>query len=262
MELVGASWRLLVSNFAGRDRSTPPCLSAAASRINEPMPLARLIHLPYRMDMKREPGTAAPTIRRREERADATGGFSLIELLVTALVIMILFTMYWGGNSGARQRSRQAACAQNLQKLHIALEIFGTDHAGSYPNKSGAKNSAEALDLLVPKYTADTSLFVCPATRDGPLPGGESIANRRISYAYYMGRKSGNPEEAVVTDRQIDSKSKTINQQVFSLTGKGAGNNHKKAGGNILFCDGHVEACPPNSAFSLVLTQGVVLLNP
>src|SRR3954468_11221450 len=106
-------------------------------------PLARAVHLPYRMDMKREPGIAAPTTRRTRVRAHAASGFSLIELLVTALVIMILFTMYWGGNSGARQKSRQAACAQNLQKLHIALEIFGTDHTGNYPNQSGAKNSAE-----------------------------------------------------------------------------------------------------------------------
>ena len=152
--------------------------------------------------MKRETGAAHLARSPRDAfRANCSSGFSLIELLATALIIMILFTMYWGGNSGARQKSRQAACLQNLQKLDVALEIFGNEHNGRFPDKPGAKNSAEAFDLLVPKYTADTSLFICPASKDGPLPGGESIANRRVSYAYYMGRKSGSAEEGLVTDR-------------------------------------------------------------
>ena len=209
-------------------------------------------------------------MRCREARLDQNcfvasrprGGFSLIELLITTAIILVLVTMYWGGNSATRQKSRQAICRQNLQKLYISMEIFEAEHSKKYPDKPGARTSAEALDALVPKYTADTSAFTCPASKDSLLPGGESIAKRRISYAYYMGRSSGDAQEALLTDRQVDTKSKAVNQPVFSSTGKPPGNNHKKNGGNILFCDGHVEASPPNSAFSLVLTQGVVLLNP
>ena len=175
---------------------------------------------------------------------------------------MVLFTMYWGGNSGQRQRSRQALCRQNLQKLYIGAQIFANEHAGKFPDKAGAKTSGEALDVLVPKYAADTSIFICPGSNDGPLPGGTSIAKRRISYAYYMGRSSGKAEEALITDRQIDANSKAIGQPLFSSTGKGAGSNHKQYGGNILFCDGHAEVSPPSSAFSLAIPQGVVLLNP
>jgi prepilin-type processing-associated H-X9-DG protein len=94
------------------------------------------------------------------------------------------------------------------------------------------------------------------------LPGGESIAKRQISYAYYMGRNSGGSDDPLLTDRQVDSKAKTTNQLVFSSSGKPPGNNHKNNGGNILFCDGHAAACPPYATFSMVLTQGVVLLNP
>jgi prepilin-type processing-associated H-X9-DG protein len=195
-------------------------------------------------------------------RPATTAAFSLIELLVTALIIMILFTMYWGGNSAQRQKSKMGVCRQNLQKNYIGLEIFANEHGGKYPEKQGAKTSAEVLDLLVPKYTADTSAFICPGSKDSTPPGGESIARRHISYAYYMGRSSGKTDEALLTDRQVDTKSKATNQLVFSSNGKGAGNNHKQYGGNVLFCDGHAEASPPNSAFSLSLTQGVVLLNP
>ena len=186
----------------------------------------------------------------------------MIELLITTAIILVLFTMYWGGNSATRQKSRQAICRQNLQKVYIGMEIFGNEHQGKFPDKPGARSPAEALDVLIPKYTADTASFICPGGNDGPLPGGESIAKRKISYAYYMGRSSGNSQDALLTDRQVDAKSKGVNQPLFSANGKAPGNNHKKYGGNILFCDGHAEASPPNSAFSLVLTQGVVLLNP
>ena len=65
-----------------------------------------------------------------------------------------------------------------------------------------------------------------------------------------------------MSDSQVDTQSKAAGQLVFSSTGKPPGNNHDKSGGNVLFSDGRVERTPPNAAFSLVLTQGVVLLNP
>ena len=44
--------------------------------------------------------------------------------------------------------------------------------------------------------------------------------------------------------------------------GKPPGNNHHQYGGNFLFCDGRTESGPATAPFSLVFTQGVVLLNP
>jgi prepilin-type processing-associated H-X9-DG protein len=65
-----------------------------------------------------------------------------------------------------------------------------------------------------------------------------------------------------MSDRQVDAQSKTVGQPVFSATGKAPGNNHDKSGGNVLFCDGHVQQTPSNAIFSLVLTPGILLLNP
>jgi len=191
-----------------------------------------------------------------------SAAFSLIELLATVLIILVLTTMYWSGNSTNRQRSRQAACQQNLQKIFIAMQIYANEYKERFPEKPGARTSEEALDALVPKYTSDTAVFICPGSKDAELPGGESFLKRRISYAYYMGRRTGDTTEVLMSDRQVDTNSKAPNQPVFSATGKPPGNNHKQLGGNFLFCDGHVELSPPSSAFSLVLTQGVVLLNP
>ena len=68
--------------------------------------------------------------------------------------------MYWSFVSGNTARQQQKSCQKNLQKTFIALEIFANDHAGQYPALAGAKTSGAALDLLVPRYTVDTSSFI------------------------------------------------------------------------------------------------------
>jgi len=188
--------------------------------------------------------------------------FSLIELLIVAALLLVLTTMYWSSASGSRRRSLQADCQQNLQKMFIAMQIYANDHSGKLPVLAGARTSEEALDVLVPHYTVDTSLFICPASHDAPLPSGEPIRKQRISYAYYMGRAMSDASQVLVTDRQVDTLAKSAGQDLFSTTGKPPGNNHAKDGGNLLYCDGHVEASPPRAASALALTQGVVLLNP
>ena len=204
----------------------------------------------------------AATLTASHRRLEAQRAFSLLEMLVTVALILILTTMYWGGSASERQKQQRANCRKNLQTLYISMDIYATEHAGKFPDVPGARTSEQALDGLVPKYTADTSIFICPASRDSTLPSGESIAKRRISYAYYMGRRPGDAQEVLMTDRQVDTLAKTNGQPMFSSTGKPPANNHRKSGGSLLFCDGHAESSPVLAPFSIVLTQGLVLLNP
>jgi prepilin-type N-terminal cleavage/methylation domain-containing protein/prepilin-type processing-associated H-X9-DG protein len=194
--------------------------------------------------------------------ATAPAGFSLIELLIVIALILILTTMYWSSGSPSRQRQQQGACQQNLQKIFVALQIYANDHAGRFPEGAGARTSEEALDVLVPRYTVDTPVFICPGSKDAPLPAGESFRQRKISYAYYTGRCLTDTQAVLMSDRQVDARAKEAGQYVFSSTGKPPGNNHAKRGGNFLFGDGHAESSPAQLPFSLVLTQGVLLLNP
>jgi prepilin-type N-terminal cleavage/methylation domain-containing protein/prepilin-type processing-associated H-X9-DG protein len=188
--------------------------------------------------------------------------FSLIELLVVVAVVAVLATLFFGfGSSGHSQRLTQQ-CESNLQKIHVALEIYARDHAEKFPETPGARTSEEALSVLVPKYTADTSIFICPASKDSPLPADGSFRDQTISYAYYMGRRLTATADVLMSDRQVNSESKTAGQPVFSSTGQPPGNNHQKSGGNLLFCDGNVAASPADASVSLVLTPDVVLLNP
>lgn len=193
--------------------------------------------------------------------ARAPRGFTLIELLVTLALIIILMVMMFGFGSASHQRTQKQLCADNLQKIFLASQIYANDFGGKFP-RTNAITSEAVLDLLVPKYTVDTSIFICPGGRDSGIPAGESIRQRRISYAYYMGRETNLPSAVLMSDRQVNTLPKAPGDLVFSPNGKSPGNNHHKYGGNLLLCDGSVEPLAPLATFSLAFSNGVVLLNP
>jgi prepilin-type N-terminal cleavage/methylation domain-containing protein/prepilin-type processing-associated H-X9-DG protein len=190
-------------------------------------------------------------------------GFSLIEMLAVLAILLLLLVFYWGSStSGNHQRRARTDCQTHLQKIHMAMAIYANDHAGKFPELAGARTSEEALDALVPRYTVDTAVFTCPGSKDAPLPSGESLRKHKISYAYYMGRRATETQRVLMSDQQVNTQAKASGEDAFSSTGKPPGNNHGKLGGNFLFCDGHTEATPSRVPFSLMLTDGVVLLNP
>jgi prepilin-type processing-associated H-X9-DG protein len=183
-------------------------------------------------------------------------------MLVVLALLLIMVATFWSSGSRTRQEQLKKACQKNLQAIYVGLEIYANDHDGAFPVVPGARTAEEPLALLVPHYTADTAPFICPGSGDRALPSAESFAQRTISYAYYMGRRLRDASEVLMTDRQIDEQPKGQKAQVFSTTGKPPGKNHNKYGGNFLFADGRCEMSSAFTPFSLVLTQGVVLLNP
>jgi type II secretory pathway pseudopilin PulG len=190
------------------------------------------------------------------------GAFSLVELLVTMALIIILFVMLYGKGSRSFQHEQKKICQENLQNIYVALQLYANDADGLFPQTNSATSSEQPLSLLLPKYTTVTAPFTCPGTKGSPLPEGVSFADRRISYAYYMGRRASDGAAPLLSDAQVNTQSKAVGQQVFSSDGKAPGNNHHKYGGNIMFSDGNVEMIQTKARQSLTLTQGVVLLNP
>jgi prepilin-type N-terminal cleavage/methylation domain-containing protein/prepilin-type processing-associated H-X9-DG protein len=213
---------------------------------------------------RREELVRRPEDDPRGVQPDTTtrAAFSLIELLCVMAILIILTTLYWGSGSGDRQRAQKAACQKNLLNIYVAMQIYANEHAEQFPVVTGARNSEEALDVLVPRYTSDTAPFICPGSNDSAPPPGESIRKHKISYAYYMGRGLTNAPQVLLSDAQVDSRAKAAGQQVFSSTGKPPGSNHGKAGGNFLFTDGHAEMSAAYAPFALSLGGNEVLLNP
>ena len=183
-------------------------------------------------------------------------------MLITLAIVLVMMTMMYGFSSRSNQMEQKKACQKNLQLIYVALEIFANDHNGVFPVKPAAASSEEALDLLVPRYTADSSSFICPGSKDRKLPQGDNFANRRISYAYFMGRRLDEGRELLMTDRQISTNAKALKQPIFSQNGRPPGNNHHKYGGNYLFCDGSMERGGALASVPVVLSSNVVLLNP
>jgi prepilin-type N-terminal cleavage/methylation domain-containing protein len=192
----------------------------------------------------------------------AVKGFSLIELMITLGLMTVLTVMMFGFGSASHQRSQKKLCADNLQKIYLALQIYANDFKGSLPQNTNAVTSEDALDALVPRYSADTTIFICPGGRDAPIPSGEPLTRHKISYAFYMGRRLDTPQNMVMSDRQINAEPKRAGDFVFSANGKSPGNNHHKYGGNFLQCDGGVLDSPAQLTFALPAAPGVVLLNP
>jgi prepilin-type N-terminal cleavage/methylation domain-containing protein/prepilin-type processing-associated H-X9-DG protein len=201
--------------------------------------------------------------RAQLAKARSPTGFSLIELLAVVAILLLLVTLYWGsGASTSRQRQAQQDCQTHLQRIYMALTIYAGEHDGKFPAAPGARTSAEALDALVPRYMADTTVFLCPGVQETPPPANRPFRQQQISYAYYMGRRVAEPQQALMSDQQVNAQAKNAGELAFSSTGKPPGNNHGKIGGNFLFGDGSVTPTPPRLPFSIALTQGVLLLNP
>ncbi|HEV7404806.1 MAG TPA: type II secretion system protein [Chthoniobacteraceae bacterium] len=191
-------------------------------------------------------------------------GFSYVELLVSTTIIGILYLIYLGPGSRGHEMKAKAECAQRMAQLHLSLAMYAQDHEGAFPAVAGATSADGPLDLLVPQYTADTSLFICPAGVPSALPAAMPIAGRRISYAYYMGVKTG-PDDAttpLLTDSQIDTAPRLSGDRLFAEKHVAPGGNHRRFGGNVLFADGHVEPMETTASRSLVPAPGVTLLNP
>jgi prepilin-type N-terminal cleavage/methylation domain-containing protein len=203
-----------------------------------------------------DPNTVALRPVPKRKRA-----YSLVEMLVTLALILIVFVMLYGFGSRSNQMRQKRACEKNLQTIFVSLEIYAREN-GTLPLLPKATSSEPPLALLVPKYTSVTEPFICPGSKDKALPEGESFEERKISYAYYMGRRPTDSAEVLMSDAQVDANPKIIGQPIFSPNGKAPGNNHHKYGGNFLFCDGRTEASGATAPFSIVATQGVVLLNP
>jgi prepilin-type N-terminal cleavage/methylation domain-containing protein/prepilin-type processing-associated H-X9-DG protein len=191
-------------------------------------------------------------------------GFSLVELLIVMALVTCAYAFMFGPGTAWSQGRAKTRCAQQLQQMHAALALFAAEHDGNFPAPAAARTSEPALSLLVPLYTTDTSIFICPGSGQSGLPGAQPFADRRCSYAYVAGLKSNAAaDQPLASDAQLGAEAKVAGEPLFSSTGKAPGNNHRGFGGSVLYVDGHVEVQDePLARRDFALPPGARLLNP
>lgn len=215
--------------------------------------------------MAHEPaGPARVNGRRRVPCGPAhpLAGFSLVELLVVLALLILLTTLFASYFGPDHRLDAQKTCRANLQKIFLAMQIYADDNAEKFPAIASALNSEAPLGLLVPRYSVDPEIYLCPGAKTSPLRAGVPLRDQKISYAYYMGHCTGGGPFALLSDAQVNTNAKSAGDVIFSASGGAPGNNHGGSGGNVLFSDGDVQSTPAQLAFPLGLTNGITLLNP
>lgn len=213
-------------------------------------------------------------------RSASITGFTLVELLMVVAIIAILASLLFGSLARAKASALTAACQSNLRQIGIALANYTHDD-GFYPPSEHRDTSVNPfityswIAHLFPFMASNVPAFRCPArgkefewttlSRNGydfPL---NIDPNTRFSYGYNA-RGAGNvggyalsiAQGARVSVSQIRNPADMI--AIGDSDGNGARDaeiayfrlmatqlplltpgNHHKGGGNIVFCDGHVE---------------------
>ncbi|MCF6157586.1 MAG: prepilin-type N-terminal cleavage/methylation domain-containing protein [wastewater metagenome] len=196
-------------------------------------------------------------------------GFTIIEILITSIIIAILSSIILPVLFAVKQKSQQIVCSNNLRQLFLAIEQYTNDNNGLLPRTNNSDKSrddtkdcyTEVWFKAVDHYLISSSL---PDTREeisleervllvkqDPIFKNISPSDRSKTRTIKMNRNLIPDSECQRYIETIAYPTKTVLLFDGRINNKGVADNfdgtsgsvaqrHLKAA-NILFADGHVE---------------------
>ncbi len=151
----------------------------------------------------------------RNRKETRNGGFTLLELMLLILLLVVISSFLYGAIQNARKRSDQFHCVANLKQISVASLAYGADHHGDWPDnrvvdkvKEPNMDNVVFLESLLPyvgpipkkpsagmsRSAFRNSPFVCPAERLNEPNGSyvyqgvATVRSRGLSYGqnYYL----------------------------------------------------------------------------
>jgi prepilin-type N-terminal cleavage/methylation domain-containing protein len=129
-------------------------------------------------------------------------GFTLVELLVTIAIIAVIASLLLPALSGAKERARRTACANNIRQFVIAAQMYAHDNDDFLPRGDAfctAMMTKKGLTNFL-RYAGTVPILDCPNLHDRFLNGTrgstngwrEQGINVAIGY-HYLGGQTGTP---------------------------------------------------------------------
>ena len=195
-----------------------------------------------------------PNLRTRHAR-----GFTLLELLVAILVVLVLAALLFPALNGFTEAGDRAACAGNLRQIGAAFNLLLTENGGAYPAYASNPDPGDAgvwYDKLRPYLGINTAkgvdvtqpkVYKCPSNRSH----GWNFNKLSYGYNIFLGNNAGTSPfqrvrriaithpSTVIVCADGDNREATYDTQLDARW-RGPGVLHK-GGANILYADGHVE---------------------
>jgi prepilin-type processing-associated H-X9-DG protein len=165
-----------------------------------------------------------------ETNPEPRKGIGCAAWVVLAVVLIVLVMMLLPGG-GAREKAPRVRCLSDLKQLGLSMTLYAEENQGRFPMDAANPTLAGSLRMLS-NTLSSTKVLVCPGSSDKPADSWSRLTMKDISYMYVPNLTTNVDPNAIVALDKTDCVHAGCQWPVSG--------NHKDAGGNVLFVDGHV----------------------
>ena len=190
--------------------------------------------------------------------ANGDGAFTLLELLLVILVLIILAAMFLPANSGAhrRDKAQRIYCVNNLKQIGLAFRIWEGDSGNKFPMEISATNAnamesitsgrAYLLWQIMSNELGTPKILYCPAdtAKAAATNFTTGFSDANISYFFNLDGNKASPQIILTGDDNLAVNDVPVRTGILTLSTNSlvawTSARHKFVG-NIGIADGSVQ---------------------